>query len=967
MWNFQYKHGDRPLEGYTIQRGAGRGGFGEVYYAISDSGREVALKAVQGYEQIELRGISQCMNLKNPHLVTIFDVRYNDAGRPFVIMEFVSGPSLRQLLDESPAGLGTQKAAFFLREMGKGLTYLHDNGIVHRDLKPANVFFENGYVKIGDYGLSKAIESTAHTTQTVTVGTVHYMAPEVGAGKYDRSIDIYAMGAVLYEMITGMVPFSGASPSEVLLKHLSTEPDCTGIAEPFASVIKKAMAKDPRQRYTSIQEMVEAVFGEEHVRQSVSVFSPDQLSVIAGHAAMKVGGTPAPRGGAAVATGSGSEHLQAHKSDVFGRAGAWVDQVADRLAGGRITGSAATSPSSHTYAVAPTVQDPMTRHQRKLLSFMILLGIGIAAAAVSAGSFKTVLLVMLATMGAAVGLRSAARKLMPQLENETPFLQRLAMGATATGMMILFCFPFMFMQAGVVSHGSQQRMVGDWLGIIAPLFFMNTLAWIRASRTDRVSFWDTAFLAGLFSAIAAPIFGGDPFFPAIVSCGICLVTQVLSPWDPNARPTDPQAPVKQRIHDAFKSTFDEVFHKAPPAQPATAPSTAPIMPPPVPMSVRPARLVPQAVRATFLVTSIISFGLAVAFFVAAGMGRLNDFGFFLGLGLGFSWLWLLTFIQTFRTRRYSHWSYAGRPLVFLLCGVSIIIAVTFLSTENHIAAEEMAVSVFFIVVPSIGMILSSFLRFAPVAAAGAPSAEGAPLTDQQRQVQTQSGSGQSQTQAQSASTAPVPLGFPYTGATRSERRAYRHEQRRLWREARHHHRELRRRTGSILSFPAFVAMMIATLLVAAVSIDVPRAIAAGIPDQSLRRSFAATFSDYPEWPMLLTRLGTFAAAIFAFVAVGLAILARRQAGAYHILRGVLGSLLMLLAAILLNPAFRSFPWDEIGHLLGRNRSTAALAAAIDGISAPPLVMALCVLLLSATLLAWPRPAPEKPITEGAAS
>src|SRR5947209_13027956 len=247
MWSFQHKHGDRPLEGYTIERAAGRGGFGEVYYAVSDTGRQVALKVVQGYEQIELRGISQCMNLKNPHLVTIFDVRYNDQGRPFVIMEFVAGPSLRQLLDESPSGLGQQKAAFFLREIGKGLSFLHENGIVHRDLKPANIFYENGYVKIGDYGLSKLINPTQHSAQTVTVGTVHYMAPEIGVGKYDRSIDIYALGAVLFELITGMVPFAGATPSEVLLKHLSSEPDTTGIAEPFASVIKKAMSKDPAQ------------------------------------------------------------------------------------------------------------------------------------------------------------------------------------------------------------------------------------------------------------------------------------------------------------------------------------------------------------------------------------------------------------------------------------------------------------------------------------------------------------------------------------------------------------------------------------------------------------------------------------------------------------------------------------------------------------------------------------------------
>ena len=106
LYQYQYQFGDRPLEGYTIQRAVGRGGFGEVYFAISDSGRQVALKVIQNYEQIELRGIKQCMNLKSPHLVTIFDVKYNDKGRPFVIMEYVSGASLRDLLDESPGGLG---------------------------------------------------------------------------------------------------------------------------------------------------------------------------------------------------------------------------------------------------------------------------------------------------------------------------------------------------------------------------------------------------------------------------------------------------------------------------------------------------------------------------------------------------------------------------------------------------------------------------------------------------------------------------------------------------------------------------------------------------------------------------------------------------------------------------------------------------------------------------------------------
>ena len=287
MKQFRYKYGDRPLEGYTIQRAAGYGGFGEVYYAVSDSGRQVALKEIQNYEQIELRGISQCMNLKSPHLVSIFDVKYNKQNHPFVIMEYVSGASLRDLLKESPNGLGAQKAAFFLREIAKGLSFLHECGIVHRDLKPSNIFYENGYVKIGDYGLTKAISASRHSGQTITVGTVHYMAPEIGAGCYDRSIDIYALGILLYEMLTGQVPFFGASPGEILMKHMSATPELDNIEEPFARVISKALAKDPADRYQTVQEMVEDVFGSENIRNSVSQFSPEALSVIAQRVAEK--------------------------------------------------------------------------------------------------------------------------------------------------------------------------------------------------------------------------------------------------------------------------------------------------------------------------------------------------------------------------------------------------------------------------------------------------------------------------------------------------------------------------------------------------------------------------------------------------------------------------------------------------------------------------------------------------------
>lgn len=253
---FRYQNGDRPLDGYTIQHALGRGGFGEVYFAISDAGREVALKAVQNYEDIELRGISHCMNLKSPHLVMIFDVKKDDEGLAWVIMEYVAGANLRELLDESGDGFGIEQAVYFMRELCKGVSYLHEADVVHRDLKPHNIFFEDGVVKIGDYSLSKAISTSHRSGHTSTVGSVHYMAPEISEGRYDKTVDIYALGVILYEMLTGRPPHEGESMAEVLMKHLTSEPDVSMLPQPFRGVVSKAMRRDPGQRYQTASEML---------------------------------------------------------------------------------------------------------------------------------------------------------------------------------------------------------------------------------------------------------------------------------------------------------------------------------------------------------------------------------------------------------------------------------------------------------------------------------------------------------------------------------------------------------------------------------------------------------------------------------------------------------------------------------------------------------------------------------------
>jgi serine/threonine protein kinase len=256
---FLYAHGSRPLDGYTIKRGIGRGGFGEVYFATSDAGKEVALKHVERNLEVELRGVSQCLNLKHHNLIDLYDVRYDEQGDAWVVMEYVAGQSLKDVIDRNPNGLPLDEVWRWFAGIAAGTAYLHDHGIVHRDLKPGNIFEDELVVKIGDYGLSKFISTSRRSGQTESVGTFHYMAPEIGKGIYGKEIDIYALGIILYEMLTGRVPFEGESSQEIIMKHLTADPDLSGIAQPFRAVIQRAMQKDPQKRFASVGQMLAAL------------------------------------------------------------------------------------------------------------------------------------------------------------------------------------------------------------------------------------------------------------------------------------------------------------------------------------------------------------------------------------------------------------------------------------------------------------------------------------------------------------------------------------------------------------------------------------------------------------------------------------------------------------------------------------------------------------------------------------
>ena len=303
--NFTYPPGSTPLPRYTVRRGIGLGGFGEVYFAISDAGKEVALKRIQRNLEVELRGVAHCLNLKNPHLVSLFDVCQDSDQQWWVVMEYVAGENLRQVLDRCPTGLPIEEVNRWFSGIASGVAHLHHSGLVHRDVKPGNVFDDQGIVKVGDYGLSKFISASHRGGHTESVGTFHYMAPEIGKGSYGREIDIYALGIVLYELITGHVPFDGESCQEIIVKHLTARPDLADIQEPYRSTIWRCLEKDPSLRFPTVEAMMTHLGFESSQALAVGFSQPDSRSKagIPDHTvAHRAGAIPVPLNGEPVFT-----------------------------------------------------------------------------------------------------------------------------------------------------------------------------------------------------------------------------------------------------------------------------------------------------------------------------------------------------------------------------------------------------------------------------------------------------------------------------------------------------------------------------------------------------------------------------------------------------------------------------------------------------------------------------------------
>jgi eukaryotic-like serine/threonine-protein kinase len=252
---------------YRLERKLGGGGMADVWLAEDQElGRKVAIKMLhdryandtQFVERFR-REATHAAGLSHPNVVSIFD-RGEAGGSYFIVMEYVEGRTLKELIvTRGPCPVPV--AISYVRQVLAALRYAHRNGIVHRDIKPHNVLVDHeGRVKVADFGIARA-GSSQMTEAGSIIGTAQYLSPEQARGApVDESSDLYSTGILLFELLTGKVPFTGETPVEIAMKHLSQVPPAPSsirseVPHDLDLVVVRALAKEPADRYRSAKEM----------------------------------------------------------------------------------------------------------------------------------------------------------------------------------------------------------------------------------------------------------------------------------------------------------------------------------------------------------------------------------------------------------------------------------------------------------------------------------------------------------------------------------------------------------------------------------------------------------------------------------------------------------------------------------------------------------------------------------------
>lgn len=275
MENFSDLTG-KTIGKYQIISQLGRGGMAEVYKAYQTNlDRHVALKLMHAFlvddKDFIARFEREAKNvaaLRHPNIVQVYDFDVIN-GMPYMVMEFVEGPSLKGYLEDlahQGQTLALDEAIRIISEVGEALAYAHQRGMIHRDVKPANVMMDiTGRVILTDFGIAKIVTGPSYTATGATIGTPAYMSPEQGLGRAgDHRADIYSLGVMLYQLVTGQLPYDADTPLAVMLKHVndplpiprSVKPD---LPEGVERIILKSMAKSAEERFATVNDMLAAL------------------------------------------------------------------------------------------------------------------------------------------------------------------------------------------------------------------------------------------------------------------------------------------------------------------------------------------------------------------------------------------------------------------------------------------------------------------------------------------------------------------------------------------------------------------------------------------------------------------------------------------------------------------------------------------------------------------------------------
>ncbi|MBQ9853862.1 MAG: Stk1 family PASTA domain-containing Ser/Thr kinase [Bacilli bacterium] len=262
--------GQKISDRYTIIKSIGEGGMANVFLA-EDSilNRKVAVKVLRGDLSTDEKFIRRFQrealsvsNLSHQNIVEVYDVGEED-GEYYIVMEYLSGKTLKQLLKKRET-LTLTEVIDIMSQITDGISHAHSSYIIHRDIKPQNIMIEdNGLIKITDFGIAMALNATQLTQTNSVMGSVHYLPPEQASGKNSTiKSDIYSIGILMYELITGNVPFKGDNAVEIALKHMkekipSIRKQNPAIPQSVENILLRATAKNPRNRYESAKQMHE--------------------------------------------------------------------------------------------------------------------------------------------------------------------------------------------------------------------------------------------------------------------------------------------------------------------------------------------------------------------------------------------------------------------------------------------------------------------------------------------------------------------------------------------------------------------------------------------------------------------------------------------------------------------------------------------------------------------------------------